>query len=155
MSKETEFKFLVTGDSYKAMATESLRIEQGYISKRPQGTARVRIKGDKAYLTIKGMNHGATRDEWEYPIPVEEAGEMLERVCEDGIIQKTRWIVPYKGFTWEVDEFHGHLEGLTVAEVELPDEHTPLSEVPLPGFAEKNVTGDPQYYNSNLSNKVR
>lgn len=155
MSKETEYKFLVTDDSYKSMATERIRIEQGYITKRPEGTTRVRIWGGEAFLTIKGANRGATRDEWEYPIPVKDACEMLERVCEEGIIQKTRWIVPYMGYKWEVDEFHGHLDGLTIAEVELPDSNTPLSKVTLPGFAGKNVTGDPQYYNSNLSNKVR
>lgn len=150
MSKETEYKFLVKDESYKTMATARERIEQGYVSRRKEGTVRVRIRGEEGFLTIKGANRGATRDEWEYRVPAAEAREMIERVCQEGTIKKTRWIVPYGGYIWEVDEFHGRHEGLTVAEVELPSPDTPLSAVELPPFAGENVTGDPRYYNSNL-----
>lgn len=150
MAKETEYKFLVINESYKETATGSSRIEQGYISRRKEGTVRVRIRDEEGYLTVKGANRGATRDEWEYRIPVSEAREMLERVCLEGVIRKTRWIVPYGGRIWEVDEFHGGHEGLTVAEIELPDAGIAISEVELPPFVGENVTGDPRYYNSNL-----
>ncbi|MCM1071644.1 MAG: CYTH domain-containing protein [[Clostridium] fimetarium] len=150
MSKETEYKFLVKDDSYKRMATASHEISQGYISRRPEGTVRVRVLDREGFLTVKGANRGATRDEWEYPIPIEDARDMLSRVCQEGVIEKTRWIVPYGGLTWEVDEFHGRHAGLVVAEVELPSPDTPLPAGGVPAFAGENVTGDPQYYNSNL-----
>lgn len=150
MPKETEYKFLVKNESYKGMATGKSRIEQGYVSRRKEGTVRVRIRGEEGFLTVKGANRGATRDEWEYRVPVGEAREMLGRVCLEGVVEKTRWTVPFGGLLWEVDEFHGRHEGLTVAEVELPDPAMPLSEVELPPFAGENVTGDPRYYNSNL-----
>ncbi len=150
MSKETEYKFLVKDDSYKRMATASHEISQGYISRRPEGTVRVRVLDREGFLTVKGANRGATRDEWEYPIPIDDAREMLSRVCQEGVIEKTRWIVPYGGLTWEVDEFHGRRAGLVVAEVELPSPDTPLPAGGIPAFAGENVTGDPQYYNSNL-----
>ncbi len=150
MPKETEYKFIAKDDSYKRMATASHSVRQGYISRRREGTVRVRVLDNEGFLTVKGANRGATRDEWEYPIPADEAREMLERVCLERQIEKTRWIVPYGGLTWEVDEFHGVHEGLTVAEVELPDADTHLSAITLPPFAGENVTGDPRYYNSNL-----
>mgnify|MGYP001056518667 FL=1 len=150
MSKETEYKFLVRDESFKPMATGSSRIEQGYISRKKEGTVRVRLRGNEGFLTVKGPNEGATRDEWEYQIPAADAREMLARVCDDGKIEKTRWIVPYGGLTWEVDEFHGRLAGLTVAEVELPHPGMALAAEAIPPFAGENVTGNPRYYNSNL-----
>lgn len=122
MAKEIERKFLVTDDSYRDMSARSVEVMQGYLSTRKEATVRVRIWGDCGYLTVKGANAGAVRDEWEYAVPVADAREMLERLASGTVIAKTRHIVEYGGRTWEVDEFHGSLSGLVVAEVELPSE---------------------------------
>lgn len=152
MAKEIEHKYLVTNDSYKPLATESRRIVQGYISREVNGTVRVRITGNEARLTIKGRTIGDTRSEYEYEIPVADAEEMLRTLCQQPIISKTRHIVPFEGNIWEVDEFHGGHEGLTLAEIELPaSTHT----YTLPPFVGRNVTHDPRYYNSNLSADIR
>lgn len=148
MAKEIERKFLVTDQKYKNLANREEEIAQGYISVDPDRTVRVRIKGCKAYLTVKTRNHGMTRNEWEYSVPVEDAREMLAECCGN-ILSKTRYYVPAgNGLTWEIDEFHGVHEGLTVAEIELPAENAAFS---LPAFIGKDVTGDPAYYNSSLS----
>lgn len=151
MALEIERKYLVVDDSYKALSSTSYIIKQGYLSRRKEATVRVRIRGDKAYVTIKGVNHGIVRSEWEYSIPVDDAEAMLSECCEPPVISKTRYIVDYAGRTWEVDEFHGPLEGLVVAEVELEN---PGSEVKLPGFTGEEVTGDARYYNSNLGSSI-
>lgn len=147
MAKEIERKYLVVSDSYRRMASTSSLIIQAYLSRDPKATVRVRIKGDKAYLTIKGVNDGAVRDEWEYAIPVDDAKEMIKRCASGTVIEKTRWIVDYAGMTWEVDEFGGKHSGLVIAEVELP---TAEAEIDLPPFVGKEVTGDVRYYNSSL-----
>lgn len=148
MAKEIERKFLVGDESYKALATENIEICQGYLSTDPEATVRVRIAGDKAFLTVKGRNRGAVRNEWEYPVPASDAIAMLPCCC-GRTVEKTRWIVPAEnGLKWEVDEFHGRHEGLVVAEIELPAEDTPFV---LPAFVGREVTGEPQYYNSALS----
>lgn len=151
MAKEIERKFLVTDDSYRAMASGSRNIVQGYLSMRREATVRVRIADGQGYLTVKGITSGATRDEWEYPIPAADARGMLP-TCEGTVIDKTRYLVPFEGRTWEVDEFHGAYEGLTVAEVELPSEN---ERVALPPFIGREVTGDPQYYNSVMAGVSR
>lgn len=150
MAKEIERKFLVRDDSYKAMATGSKRISQCYLSEYPHPTVRVRRIGDKAFITIKGKNIGMLRDEWEYPIPERDAMEMADSLCGAWSIDKTRYIVPFAGHDWEVDEFHGAHEGLTLAEVELTSEN---EAVEIPPFAGEEVTGDPAYYNSTLASK--
>lgn len=148
MAKEIERKFLVRDDSYKALAVGSDEIAQGYISANPDGTVRVRLKGEKAFLTVKTRNQGCVRNEWEYEIPVADARQMLEN-CQGSIISKTRYYVPAgDGLQWEVDEFHGIRRGLTVAEIELPSEGTAFA---IPSFIGDEVTGDPAYYNSSLS----
>lgn len=148
MAKEIERKFLVGDESYKALATENIEIRQGYLSTDPEATVRVRVAGDKAFLTVKGRNRGAVRNEWEYPVPASDAITMLT-CCGGRTVEKTRWIVPAeKGLKWEVDEFHGRHEGLVVAEIELPAEDTPFVR---PAFVGREVTGEPQYYNSALS----
>lgn len=124
MAKEIERKFLVNDSSYRAMAVSATDIEQGYLSRRIDATVRVRLRGDKAYLTVKGRNDGVVRDEWEYPVPPEDAREMLARCCEPPVLSKTRYVVDFGGFSWEIDEFHGALEGLVLAEVELPEADT-------------------------------
>ena len=147
MAKEIERKFLVTGD-FKDEAFKATRITQGYLSSVPERTVRVRVKGDKGFITIKGIGNasGASRYEWEKEIPVEEVKELL-LICEPGVIDKTRYLVKAGEFTFEVDEFYGDNEGLTVAEVELPDEDASFER---PAWLGEEVTGDPRYYNSML-----
>ena len=147
---EIERKYLVTSDSYKQMAVARYHICQGYISREKTGTVRIRITDDKASLTIKGKpaaGHFA-RYEWEKEIDVQEAKELMQ-LCQGTIIDKTRWIVPAAedGLKWEVDEFHGKHEGLTLAEIELTSEE---QEVEKPDFVGEDVTSDPRYYNANM-----
>lgn len=148
MAQEIERKFLVKGD-FKPFVTKSTRITQGYLSSVPERTVRVRIKGDKGFLTIKGIGNtsGASRFEWEKEIPVDEAKSLLE-ICEPGVIDKTRYIVPEaSGLKFEVDEFYGANDGLTVAEIELPSENHPFTK---PVWLGEEVTGDIKYFNSML-----
>lgn len=147
MAKEIERKFLVTDvDAVRSSAFESVRIRQGYLSVDSQRTVRVRVRGDRGFLTVKGINRGIERMEWEYEIPVADAVEMLE-ICSGKIIDKTRHLIAYEGHTWEVDEFYLPV-GMWLAEVELtaPDE-----AVMLPSWVGQEVTGNPDYYNSNMS----
>lgn len=144
---EIERKFLVCGD-FKSSASKALRITQGYLSSVPERTVRVRVKGDNGYITVKGAGSasGASRFEWEKEISLEDA-EALMRLCEPGVIDKTRYLVKVGNHTFEVDEFYGDNEGLTVAEVELSSEDEAF-EKPL--WLGREVTGDPRYYNSAL-----
>jgi adenylate cyclase len=147
MAQEIERKFLVNGD-FKSEAQKATRITQGYLSSIPERTVRVRIKGDKGFITIKGIgsDSGASRYEWEKEIPVAEVDELL-KICEPGVIDKTRFLVKAGPHTFEVDEFYGENEGLTVAEVELSAEDESF-EKPL--WLGQEVTGDVKYYNSML-----
>lgn len=149
MAQEIERKFLVAGVSWKAGVTGTLT-RQGYLSSNKERTVRVRIAGGKAFLTIKGVSRGVVRTEFEYPIPLEDASTMLEALCERPLIEKTRWVVPFGGFIWEIDEFHGANTGLVVAEVELPSAGT---KPPLPPWVREEVSSDPHYYNANLVEK--
>lgn len=148
MAKEIERKFLVKDNSFDKMTTRRSRIRQTYISDRPEATVRVRVRDDHAFLTVKGRNTGAVRDEWEYEIPVCEAEEMAGRLAGGWSIDKVRHIVPFGGRIWEVDVFHGRHEGLVLAEVELEDAD---AAVELPPFAGEEVTGVAAYYNSVLA----
>ena len=145
---EIERKFLVLDDSYKQLSYGSSHIMQGYICSERGRTVRVRIRDERAYLTIKGpsMNGGLSRYEFEREIPLDDAQQMM-RFCEPGIIDKTRWLVKSGHHTFEVDEFFGDNEGLVVAEVELAYEDEPFEK---PSFIGKEVTGDRRYYNSQL-----
>ncbi len=147
MAQEIERKFLVKGD-FKSEVFKSTRITQGYLSSVPERTGRVRVKGEKGFITIKGIGNesGASRYEWEKEIPVEEVRELL-KICEPGVIDKTRYLVKNGEFTFEVDEFYGDNEGLTVAEIELPDEQ---AEFNRPAWLGEEVTGDVRFYNSML-----
>jgi CYTH domain-containing protein len=142
---EIERKFLVVNDKYK-MGTPQ-RISQGYICSENDRVVRVRIKGDKAYLTIKNATIGFARNEYEYEIPVADAEAMLKNTCQQPIIDKTRYVLEYKGFIWEVDEFHGDNEGLVVAEIELDSREATFDH---PDFIGEEVTGDARYYNACL-----
>ncbi|MDE6648244.1 MAG: CYTH domain-containing protein [Prevotella sp.] len=148
MALEIERKFLVLGDSYKHEAFSKSRIQQGYICSERGRTVRVRIKEERAYLTIKGpsLNDGLSRYEFEQEIPLDDARQLLQ-LCEPGIIDKTRWLIRSGRHTFEVDEFFGDNEGLVVAEVELANEDEPYEK---PHFIGIEVTGDRRYYNSQL-----
>jgi len=149
MAQEIERKFLVQGD-YKAEAYKAIRITQAYLSSVPERIVRVRVKGDKGFITIKGICNasGTARFEWEKEIPVEEARQLLE-ICEPGIIDKVRYLVKNADgqHTWEVDEFYGDNDGLTVAEIELADENESFDK---PVWLGEEVTGDHKYFNSML-----
>ena len=147
MAQEIERKFLVIGD-FKNQAIKEMRITQGYLSSVPERTVRVRVKGEKGFLTIKGIGNasGASRYEWEKEISIEDAQQLLE-ICEPGVIDKTRYIVEVGKHNYEVDEFYGENEGLTVAEVELNGEDEKFEK---PEWLGKEVTGDVRYYNSML-----
>lgn len=144
MGQEIERKFLVRGD-FKPHAARSTRIVQGYLSSVPERTVRVRVKGEKGFLTIKGIGgeSGASRYEWEREIPVKEAQELLA-ICEPGVIDKTRYEVEVYGKVFEVDEFYGDNEGLVVAELELQSEEESFEK---PDWLGEEVTGDDRYYN--------
>lgn len=146
MAFEIEHKYLVINDSYKLMATGKVAIRQGYLNRNPDRTVRIRTMGSKGFLTVKSRNHGAKRLEFEYEIPLKDAEQIL-KLAEPGILEKTRYIVPYGTLIWEVDEFHGSQEGVIVAEVELPENDI---EYDKPPFIGADITGDPAYYNSNL-----
>lgn len=147
MAIEIERKFMVDDMSFKAVAVSSSRITQGYLSPSKEATVRVRIRDEHGYLTVKGPNDGAVRSEWEYEIPIADARQMLS-LSRTRLLDKTRYIVPFEGHRWEVDEFHGELAGLVLAEVELPSVDTQVS---LPPFVGHEVTGDSRYYNSTLA----
>jgi len=147
MATEIERKFLTISDEWRENAKGILYV-QGYLSIDKDRTVRVRIAGDQGYITIKGASEGASRSEFEYKIPAADARDMLDKLCLSGIIEKTRYKVPFGGLTWEVDEFAGENKGLIVAEVELPSADT---KVTLPPWAGQEVTTDPRYYNSALS----
>ncbi len=147
MAQEVERKFLVKGD-FKSYAFKETRITQGYLSSVPERTVRVRIKGDKGFITIKGIGgeSGASRFEWEKEIPANEVRDLL-KICEPGVIDKTRYLVKQGKHTFEVDEFYGDNEGLIVAEVELASEDEQFEK---PDWLGEEVTGDERYYNSML-----
>ncbi|HCX99268.1 MAG: CYTH domain-containing protein [Bacteroidales bacterium] len=147
MAQEIERKFLVKGD-FKPFAVKQTRITQGYLSSVPERTVRVRIKGDKGFITIKGIGNqsGASRYEWEKEIPVDEVKELL-KICEPGVIDKTRHLVKAGNHTYEVDEFFGENQGLVVAEIELNSEAEKFEK---PNWIGNEVTGDAKYYNSML-----
>ena len=148
MSQEIERKFLVNSGAFKEASINQQRITQGYLSAVPERTVRVRIKGKKGFLTIKGIGNasGTSRYEWEKEIAVVEAKELLE-ICEPGVIDKTRYNVVVGDHTYEVDEFYGDNEGLVVAEVELKAEDEAIEK---PSWLAEEVTGDPKYFNSML-----
>ena len=151
MAQEIERKFLVKDDSYKALAYHASRIAQGYICSMRGRTVRVRIRDEKGYLTIKGPADaaGLGRYEWEKEIPLEEARELM-KLCEPGMIDKTRYLVRAGKHVFEVDEFYGENEGLTIAEVELAAKDEAYEK---PDFVGEEVTGDVRYYNSFLMKK--
>ena len=145
MGIEIERKFLVVGDDWRA--APAVPYAQGYLNRDKARTVRVRIVQDAAWLTIKGVSVGATRAEFDYPIPVADAQQLLA-LCDGPIVRKTRRIVEHAGSTWEIDEFEGDNAGLVVAEIELASEDAAFERPPWLGA---EVTHDPRYFNSSLA----
>ena len=148
---EIERKFLVTSDAFKSEAIQQFRIVQGFLNRDPERTVRIRIQDQTGIITVKGIGNktGTTRFEWEKEISLEEA-EQLIALCESGIIEKIRYIIPSGHHIFEVDEFLGNHEGLTIAEIELSTENEVFEK---PKWLGAEVTGQKQYYNSQLSKK--
>jgi adenylate cyclase len=146
MGVEIERKFLLTGDAWRALGAPVL-LRQGYLSSHRDRVVRVRIEGGAAMMTIKGRSVGASRGEWEYPIPLADAEQLLDGLCEQPIIEKYRRRIGYAGMVWEVDEFLGVNAGLVVAEIELTAEDQPFER---PEWVGTEVTDDARYFNANL-----
>jgi CYTH domain-containing protein len=146
MGTEIERKFLLSGDDWKKLA-RGVRYRQGYLCSTKERTVRVRTIADKGFLTIKGLNTGISRMEYEYEIPLKDANVLLDMLCEKPLIQKKRSTIKVAGFTWEVDEFFGDNQGLIVAEIELETEDQLFEK---PDWIGREVSGDPRYFNSCL-----
>lgn len=146
MGIEIERKFLLAGDAWRSLG-QAVLLRQGYLSSTRERVVRVRIEGEQAMLTIKGANVGATRGEWEYPIPLADAAELLDGLCEQPLIEKYRRRIDFAGNVWEVDEFLGANAGLVVAEIELSSEQQAFDK---PEWIAEEVTDDLRYFNSNL-----
>ncbi len=145
MAQEIERKFLVIGDAWRT--DNGILIRQGYLHNDVNRTVRVRTKGEGAYLTIKSGSVGITRTEFEYEIPLTDANQMLDELCQRPLIEKIRYEVRMDGFTWEIDEFLGDNANLVVAEIELGDEE---QDFPKPDWLGKEVSQDARYLNANL-----
>ena len=146
MGKEIEKKFLLGNDQWRGQA-QGILYRQGYLNREKGRTVRVRVIGDQGYLTIKGPGSGGSRPEYEYPIPLDDAIEMLDQLCLKPLIEKVRTKIVYQGHLWEIDEFQGENAGLIVAEIELSEVGEPF---PLPPWIGREVTSDSRYYNANL-----
>jgi adenylate cyclase len=146
MAQEIERKFLLKNDDWRALA-QGVPYRQGYLNSAKERTVRVRTVGDTAFLTIKGVTVGATRAEYEYPIPRDDCNALLDALAEKPLIEKKRYKIQHGGLTWEIDEFFGDNQGLIVAEVELQSEDHAFDK---PAWIGEEVTYDPRYFNSNL-----
>jgi adenylate cyclase len=146
MPLEIERKFLVTNNSWR-MPGRGTRYRQGYLSTEPARNVRVRVGAGRGFITVKGLTVNTTRPEYEYPIPVEDANEMLDTLCLKPIIEKVRYTIEHDGLLWEVDEFEGENAGLVIAEVELAEANQTIF---LPDWIGEEVTDDARYYNASL-----
>ncbi|WP_126454766.1 CYTH domain-containing protein [Sulfuriflexus mobilis] len=147
MGIEIERKFLLRNDDWRAAADAGTRMRQGYFAGPQRASIRVRIEGESANLNIKSAELGIRRLEFEYPVPLVEAEQMLDGLCEGPLVEKTRYRLVYAGFTWEVDVFAGDNAGLVVAEIELPTEDSAFEK---PDWLGEEVSADPRYYNVSL-----
>ncbi len=147
MGIEIEKKFLLCNDDWRAEADAGTAFRQGYLVGSDKASVRVRIEGDNANINIKSATLGITRQEFEYPIPLEDAQNLLENLCEKPLIEKTRYHVRHTGHVWEIDVFEGENAGLVVAEIELDDEDEAFAR---PDWLGEEVSGDPRYYNVSL-----
>ena len=148
MGIEIERKFLVKDDSWRGGVESETHIMQGYLSDNPSATVRVRVKGDKGFLTIKGRGHGLVRPEYEYEIPIADAKPMLRELSISAVVDKVRYRVRSGAHVWDLDVFSGENAGLVMAEVELDSEGEAFE---LPAWSGDEVTGDARYYNANLA----
>lgn len=148
MGTEIEHKFLLRDERWRQQTTRSVRMRQGYLTSDERCSVRVRVAGDQGFLNVKSGTLGIQRSEYEYPIPLAEAEEILDTLCEKPVLEKTRHYVPVGEHCWEVDEFAGANAGLIVAEVELSRPDEPFER---PDWAGEDVSGDPRYYNSRLA----
>lgn len=146
MAREIERRFIVDLDWPRPRS--GVKIVQGYIPTAPNIAVRIRVAGSQATLTLKKLVTERTRNEFEVRIPEQEAGELLRTMCHPGLIEKTRFRVKHENLIWEVDEFHGSNEGLTIAEIELVSEN---QKFPVPPWVGKEITNDPRYLNANLA----
>ena len=144
MAVEIERKYLVINDDWREGADQGTLFRQGYLLGSEKSSVRVRIEGEQANLNIKSATLGIRRSEFEYPIPLADAEEMLNTLCEKTLIEKHRYHISYAGHLWEIDIFSGDNAGLVVAEVELEDENEAFS---MPAWIGKEVSNDPRYYN--------
>ncbi|PWJ02351.1 adenylate cyclase [Streptomyces sp. NWU49] len=149
MSVEIERKYVVVSNAWRSDVDGGERMRQGYLAVPGTCSVRVRVRGEAAWLCVKGPRQGDARSEFEYPVPLEDAQEMLRDLCGDRLIDKTRYRCELDGFTIEVDEFSGANDGLVLAEVELPQQGMSLPD--LPDWIGPDVTKDDRYYNSHLS----
>lgn len=151
MGKEIERKFLVKNETFKVDSVKEIKITQGFLSTVAERTVRIRIKGKQGFITVKGIGNdsGVSRFEWEKEIDIQDARELL-RICEPGIIEKTRFHVKSGVHTFEVDEFHGENKGLVIAEIELTSEDEIFKN---PNWLGKEITGNVKYYNSMIVKK--
>ena len=147
MAQEIERKFRVANDDWRAMASSSSSLKQGYLSSSAEATVRVRLEDNLGTLTIKSKTKGITRNEFEYAIPAQEAEELLI-ICSGPLIEKTRYRIPHENHTWEIDVFEGDNDGLIIAEIELTSEDDYFAK---PQWLGEEVSGDSRYYNSNLA----
>lgn len=146
MANEIEHKYLVRPELWQPVSPGVL-YRQGYLSSIKERVVRVRIAGERAFLTVKGLTTGITRLEFEYPIPLADANVMLDRLCEKPLIDKTRYCQTHDGRTWEIDVFHGDNDGLVLAEIEVASAEEHVAPPPWVGA---EVSDDPRYFNSNL-----
>ena len=149
MGTEIERKFLVVGDGWRGKGDGKL-LQQGYLCFGPPVAVRVRMSGEHAVLNMKKASLSITRDEFEYAIPCADGAEILAKLCEGSIIEKTRYEVKYKGMIWEVDEFHGANAGLIIAEIELSSEEQTFEK---PAWVGEEVSAEPRYLNTHLSRR--
>ena len=147
MASEIERKFLLRDESWRNFARDSMRIRQGYILGGAKASVRVRVSDECAWLNLKSVTVGVSRAEFDYPIPIADAEQILDELCARPIIEKTRFLVDHAGRCWEIDVFEGDNSGLVVAELELASEDERFE---LPPWAGKEVSHDPRYYNSSL-----
>ncbi|WP_338429563.1 CYTH domain-containing protein [Synechococcus elongatus IITB3] len=147
MATEIERKFLVRHDGWRE-GVVGVPYRQGYLLADGDRTIRVRVAGDRGYLTIKGPMQGISRSEYEYPIPLSDAEEMLSNLCQGFVVEKQRYRVEHAGHCWEVDEFHGQNQGLIVAEIELSN---PNEVFAVPDWIGDEVSHDRRYGNAHLS----
>ena len=150
MATETERRFLLANNSWQEYVAKSRFIAQGYLDTAPEVAVRIRRDGEKSFLTIKGSSTGASRPEFEYLIPNEDAAQMLQLLCRSRTVQKTRHNVPLNGHTWEIDVFEGENAGLIIAEVELTSESESLT---VPAWIGPEITGKHRYSNAALARK--